>query len=149
MYCRWYWCNTMATILIWRSLWRFDTSCTDLFIVYFLLRYTHIYFSSKYKYQICECHQKKQPLEDKVILIEAQYKKKSSCHFDIKETQLFAIHFLWEYMIILTNSFISCGMFGLFWIHCQMQSWAIPTSYIVRTCNTNYRYSQNDAKVRG
>jgi len=44
----------------------------------------------------------------------------SICHFDIKETRLFAAHFIWEHLTILTNSFISHDMFELFRIRCQI-----------------------------
>jgi len=58
--------------------------------------------------------------------------EKYTLHFDIKETQSFAIHFQWEHLTLLKKSFISRDMFGLFRICCQIllaQSWVIPTSH--------------------
>jgi len=39
---------------------------------------------------------------------------KSIHHFDNKETQSSVKHFLWKHLTILTNSFISRDVFGLF-----------------------------------
>jgi len=58
--------------------------------------------------------------------------EKSTRNFDNKETQSFAIHFLWKRLIMLTNSFIYCDMYGLFRIRHQIllaQSWVILTRY--------------------
>ena len=65
--------------------------------------------------------------------------EKSFCHFDYKQS--FAIHFLWEHLTILTNSFISCDMFGLFRIRCQILLEQLQQA-LVWTCNTNSRSSK-------
>jgi len=54
-------------------------------IFYCITLCTHISFRSKYEYQICEYYQKEQLLEDKVMLIETQYKKNPLVILTIKK----------------------------------------------------------------
>ena len=83
-------------------------------IVYFLLYYTlysHI-FSLKIRTLGLQVPTEKTTIGGQFDSNRRSVQENPTFHFDNKETQSFAIHFLWEHLTILTNSFISCDMFG-------------------------------------